>query len=116
MREINDFIIRFESERVNERARYFSQEGASVTGLIDHMRNWETKWRKENNAFSEDDLKTFENFAYETSKDPERQRIANEAINYYDTMSKSSKEAESVANEDTDYLEELEEMLLNLKE
>lgn len=115
MREINDFIIRFESERVNERARYFSKEGASVTGLIDHMRNWETKWRKENNAFSEDDLKTFENFAYETSKDPERQRIANEAINYYDTMSKSSKEAESVATEDTDYLEELEQMLLELQ-
>lgn len=116
MREINDFIIRFESERVNERARYFSQEGASVTGLIDHMRNWETKWRKENKAFSEEDLKTFENLAYETSKDPERQRIANEAINYFDTMSKAPQETESVATESTDYLEELEELLLNLQE
>ena len=79
------------------------------------MTRWETQWRKDNRAFTDEQLETFRDKALETEANPERQRIANEAINYYDTMSKSSKEAESVATEDTDYLEELEEILLNIK-
>ena len=115
MREINDFVIKFETERQNQRDSYMSREGASISGLQSHMTKWETQWRKDNRAFTDEQLETFRDKALETEANPERQRIANEAINYFDTMSKSSKEAESVATEDTDYLEELEEILLNIK-
>ena len=90
MREINNFIIRFETERLAARDEYFNKEGATVSGLQAHMRKWETDWRNNNNAFSQERLDEFTEAAIETQSNAERSAIANEALAYYDSLSEKT--------------------------
>ena len=118
MRQINDFIIDFETQRLAERDVYLSQEGASVSGLQAHMRKWETDWRKDNKAFTNDQLEMFKDKALETSKNPERQALADTAVNYFNDMSiktKPTSEASDLSGFSQNELEQLEELLLKNK-
>jgi hypothetical protein len=89
MREINDFIINFETARLKERDKYLSKEGGTVSGLQAHMSDWERKWRQDNRVFSKEQLDMFRDKALENEKagNEERKRIANEALRYFDTVS-----------------------------
>lgn len=87
MREINNFIIRFESERQVARDKYLKQPNASVTGLTAHMSQWETDWRSKNRAFTDEQIETFKDKALETDANDTRRKIADEAITYFDTNS-----------------------------
>jgi len=87
MREINDFIINFETERLKERDSYLSREGGTVSGLQAHMKNWETDWRQNNRVFSKEQLDMFRDKALETEANPDRKKIADEALRYFDTVS-----------------------------
>ena len=110
MRQINNFIINFETQRLAERDVYLSQEGASVSGLQAHMRKWETDWRQNNKAFTTDQLEMFKDKALETSQNPDRQALANTAVNYFDNMSirtEPTSEASDISSITTEELERL---------
>ena len=87
MREINDFIINFETARLKERDSYLSREGGTVSGLQAHMKDWETEWRQKNRVFSKEQLDMFRDKALETAANPDRKKIADEALRYFDTVS-----------------------------
>ena len=116
MRQINDFIINFETQRLAERDVYLSQEGASVSGLQAHMRKWETDWRKDNKAFTNDQLEMFKDNALETSKNPDRQALADQAVNYFNNMSvytEPTTESPDISSLSTEQLQKLLEEEIN---
>jgi hypothetical protein len=89
MREINNFIIDFETARLKERDKYLSREEATVSGLQAYMSDWEKEWRQNNKVFSKEQLDMFRDKALENEKagNEERKRIADEALRYFDTVS-----------------------------
>lgn len=110
MREINDFIVRFETERLSERDKYLQQSNASVTGLAAHMSRWETDWRNKNRAFSDEQVEEFRDKALETDANDSRRKIADEAIAYFDTMSKPQ---DTTASRTSDLSDDELQKLLN---
>ena len=64
-----------------------SREGGTVSGLQAHMKNWETDWRQKNRVFTKEQLDMFRDKALETEANPERKKIADEALRYFDTVS-----------------------------
>ena len=115
MREINDFIINFETARLKERDSYLSREGGTVSGLQAHMKEWETEWRQKNKVFSREQLDMFRDAALENEKagNEERKRIADEAVRYFDTVSTVSTTPQKTdINDLTD--DEIQELLNQL--
>jgi hypothetical protein len=115
MREINDFIINFETARLKERDSYLSREGGTVSGLQAHMKEWETEWRQKNKVFSREQLDMFRDAALENEKagNEERKRIADEAVRYFDTVSTVSTNPQKTdINDLTD--DEIQELLNQL--
>lgn len=87
MRDINNFIIRFETARQIERDKYLQNKNASVSGLQAHMTKWETAWRRKNKAFTDEQIEMFKDKAIETQENPDRQKLAEEALSYFDLNS-----------------------------
>ena len=88
MRDINNFIIQFETARQIERDKYLQNKNATVSGLQAHMTKWETAWRRENKAFTDEQIEMFKDKAIETQQNPDRQVLAEEALRYFDLNSK----------------------------
>ena len=51
------------------------------------MTKWETSWRNENKAFTDEQIEMFKDKAIETQQNPDRQKLAEEALRYFDLNS-----------------------------